>query len=36
MLWQLLAAAFIGLAFYFRSYTGKIKNLFAQMKNKKR
>ena len=36
MLWQLLAAAFIGLAFYFRSYAGKVKNLFAQFKGRKR
>ena len=36
MLWQLLAAAFIGLAFYFRQSTTKIKVLLTAMKNKKR
>ncbi len=35
MLWQLLAAGFIGAAFYFRHYTSKIKDRFAAIKNKK-
>jgi len=35
MLWQLLAAAFIGAAFYFRHYATKVKVLIASMKNKK-
>lgn len=33
MLWQLLAATFIGLAFYFRHYIGKIKNIFIKSKS---
>ncbi len=36
MLWQLTAAAFIGLAFYFRHYVSRIKVVFTAMKNKKR
>lgn len=36
MLWQLLAAAFVGLAFYFRHYVSKIRVVFTAMKNKKR
>jgi hypothetical protein len=35
MLWQLAAAAFVGLAFYFRHYSGKIKVLLGAMKRKK-
>lgn len=35
MLWQLAAAAFIGLAFYFRHYTSRIKILFTALKKKK-
>ena len=36
MLWQLLAAAFIGGAFYFRHYLAKLKILFktARVKDK--
>lgn len=36
MLWQLLAAAFIGGAFYFRHYLAKLKVLFktARVKDK--
>lgn len=36
MLWQLLAAAFIGIAFYFRHYLGKLKSLLSESKSKKR
>jgi hypothetical protein len=36
MLWQLSAAAFVGLAFYFRHYVSRIKVVFTAMKNKKR
>jgi hypothetical protein len=35
MLWQLSAAAFIGLAFYFRHYVSRIKVVFSARKNKK-
>ena len=35
MLWQLLAAAFIGGAFYFRHYATKVRVLFTSKKNKK-
>ena len=35
MLWQLLAAAFIGGAFYFRHYIAKVKVLLSTVKNKK-
>jgi hypothetical protein len=35
MLWQLSAAALIGLAFYFRHYASKIRGLFTARKNKK-
>ena len=35
MLWQLLAAAFIGGAFYFRHYSSKIRVLLSEKKNKK-
>lgn len=35
MLWQLLTAAVIGAAFYFRHYTIKIKEVFSARFNKK-
>lgn len=35
MIWQLLAAAFIGGAFYFRHYFSKIKVILSTVKNKK-
>lgn len=35
MLWQLLAAAFIGGAFYCRHYFSKIKVLLSAVRNKK-
>ncbi|HZI85399.1 MAG TPA: hypothetical protein VFD48_01090 [Pyrinomonadaceae bacterium] len=35
MLWQLLAAAFIGGAFYFRHYFSKIKVLLSTVRNRK-
>jgi hypothetical protein len=34
LLWQLLAAAFIGGAFYFRQYAAKVKVLVRSLKNK--
>jgi hypothetical protein len=32
MLWQLLAASLIGVAFYFRHYLAKIKSVFGSKK----
>ncbi|MGI8734304.1 MAG: hypothetical protein ACR2LM_13515 [Pyrinomonadaceae bacterium] len=34
LLWQLLAAGFIGAAFYFRHYAAKIKVLLNSIKSK--
>jgi hypothetical protein len=35
MVWQLLVAAFIGAAFYFRQYATKIRVMLAAIKNRK-
>jgi hypothetical protein len=35
MVWQLLVAAFIGAAFYFRQYANKIRVMLASIKNKR-
>ncbi len=35
LLWQLLAAGFIGAAFYFRHYVAKVKVLLSVIKNRK-
>ena len=36
MIWQLLIAAGLGAAFYFRHYVGKVRSLLSARKNRER